>query len=93
MPRIKKLVLRDPVGVPSSCCTTTSERIGHWIKTRRSLARFSAPVSSVQAPSWVDFITTIVGFRVFGTYNHEERDLGPRRRRPQHIHSAHGLRF
>src|ERR1700737_5173668 len=27
MPRIKKLVLRDPVGVPSSCCTTASERI------------------------------------------------------------------
>ena len=29
MPRIKKLVLPDPVGVPSSCCITTSERIGH----------------------------------------------------------------
>src|SRR4029077_3786761 len=28
-PRIKKLVLRDPVGVPSSCCTMASERIGH----------------------------------------------------------------
>jgi lambda repressor-like predicted transcriptional regulator len=27
MPRIKKLVLSDPVGVPSSCCTTASERI------------------------------------------------------------------
>jgi hypothetical protein len=27
MPRIKKLVLRDPVGVPSSCCTIGSERI------------------------------------------------------------------
>jgi type I restriction enzyme M protein len=25
-------------------------------------------VSSVQAPSWADFITTIVGFRVFGTH-------------------------
>jgi hypothetical protein len=28
MPRIKKLVLRDPVGVPSSCCTMVSEHIG-----------------------------------------------------------------
>jgi hypothetical protein len=26
-PRIKKLVLRDPVGVPSSCSTIASERI------------------------------------------------------------------
>jgi len=31
---------------------------------RRSLARYSAPVSSVHAPSWADFITTMVGFRV-----------------------------
>ena len=36
---------------------------------RRSLARYSAPVSSVQAPFWADFITNIVGFRVFGTHN------------------------
>src|ERR1700738_918611 len=35
---------------------------------RRSLARYSAPVSSVHAPSWADFITTMVGFRVFGTH-------------------------
>ena len=27
MPRIKQLVLRDPVGVPSSCCIIASERI------------------------------------------------------------------
>src|SRR4030088_3746889 len=27
MPRIKKLILRDPVGVPSSCFTIASERI------------------------------------------------------------------
>src|ERR1700737_3504231 len=58
MPRIKKLVLRDPVGVPSSCCTTTSERIGHWIKTRRSLAQFSRPEVSNRIPSWADFTTT-----------------------------------
>src|ERR1700676_4431430 len=30
----------------------------------RSLARYSAPVSFVQAPSWADFITTMVGFEV-----------------------------
>jgi hypothetical protein len=34
----------------------------------QSLARYSAPVSSVHAPSWADFITTMVGFRVFGTH-------------------------
>ena len=32
------------------------------------LARYSAPVSLVHAPSWVDFITTMVGFKVFGTH-------------------------
>jgi hypothetical protein len=25
-------------------------------------------VSFVQAPSWADFITTMVGFKVFGTH-------------------------
>src|SRR5258708_25570793 len=34
----------------------------------RSLARYSAPVSFVQAPSWADFITAMVGFEVFGTH-------------------------
>src|SRR5258707_201515 len=38
MPRIKKLVLRDPVGVPSSCCTTRSVRIYPWRRIRRSRA-------------------------------------------------------
>src|SRR5882724_11408987 len=36
---------------------------------RRSLARYSAPASFVHAPSWADFITTMVGFRVFGTHS------------------------
>src|SRR5882724_9357895 len=58
MPRIKKLVLRDPVGVPSSCCTTKSERIDHWIRMRRSLAKFSESEASNQTPSLADFITT-----------------------------------
>jgi transposase InsO family protein len=31
--------------------------------------RYSAPVSSVHAPSWADFITTMAGFGVFGTHN------------------------
>jgi hypothetical protein len=63
MPQIKKLVLRDPVGVPSSCCTTTSEHIGHWIKMRRSLARFSALESSVRTRNSADFIITTPGSR------------------------------
>src|SRR5258705_8733950 len=64
MPRIKKLVLRDPVGVPSSCCTTTSERIDHWTKMRRSRARFSRQEASNRIPSLVDFITITPGFRL-----------------------------
>src|SRR5258707_15158940 len=34
----------------------------------QSLARYSAPVSFVHAPSLADFITTMVGFKVFGTH-------------------------
>src|SRR6266849_5327409 len=33
------------------------------------LARCSAPVSLVHAPSWADFITAMVGFKVFGTHS------------------------
>src|SRR6266851_7766320 len=36
---------------------------------RQSLARYSAPVSFVHAPSLADFITTIVGFKVFDTHS------------------------
>src|SRR5258707_5685112 len=43
--------------------TTKSEHIGHWIRMRQSLARFSASVSSFHAPSWADFITTTLAFR------------------------------
>jgi IclR family KDG regulon transcriptional repressor len=35
---------------------------------RRSLAWYSAPVSFAHVPSWADFITITVGFRVFGTH-------------------------
>src|SRR5260370_16960544 len=43
--------------------TTTSEHIGHWIKMRRSLARFSALESSVRARYSADFIITTPGLR------------------------------
>jgi hypothetical protein len=46
-------------------------------RTHRSLNKdasvprsYSAPVSFVHAPSLADFITTIVGLKVFGTHNH-----------------------
>ena len=35
----------------------------HWIKTRRSLARFSGPEASNRTPSLADLITTTFGFR------------------------------
>src|SRR5712664_4186798 len=35
----------------------------------QSLARYSATVSLVHAPSWADFITAMVGFKVFGTHS------------------------
>src|SRR5713226_4254247 len=41
----------------------------------QSLARYSAPVSLVHAPSWADFITTMVGFKVFGTHTGEKLAL------------------
>src|SRR6202048_1569260 len=37
--------------------TTTSGRIGHWIKMHQFLARFSEPVSFALTRSLVDFIT------------------------------------
>jgi transposase len=44
---------------------TTSEGIGHWTKTRRFLARFSGPESSVHTRYLVDFTITTsgIGFR------------------------------
>jgi hypothetical protein len=38
---IKNLAKNGPVGVLKRRCTTPSERIGRWIKTRRSLVRFN----------------------------------------------------
>src|SRR6202048_1506125 len=48
---------------PMLAITTKLEHIGHWIRMRQSLARFSASVSSFHAPSWADFITTTLAFR------------------------------
>src|ERR1700688_4389790 len=44
-----------------ACSTTTSEHIGHWIKMRRSLARFSALESSVRTRYSAGFIITTPG--------------------------------
>jgi hypothetical protein len=49
--------------------TTEPERIGLWTRMRRSLAWCSAPVSFVHARFSMDFITTIVGHKVFGTHS------------------------
>src|ERR1019366_8261345 len=63
MPRIKYFPFVGPVGVMLSSCTMTSERTGHWVKMRRSLARFSGLGSSVHTRSLVDFSTTTFVFR------------------------------
>ena len=63
MPPIQKLAKAGPVGVIKLRCTTTSERIGHWTKTRRPFARFSGPESSVHTRYSADFIITTSGFR------------------------------
>ena len=47
---IKNLAKNGPVGVLKPRCTTTSERIDHWTKMRRLLAKFT--------PSSADFTTT-----------------------------------
>src|SRR6202048_4610451 len=62
MPRIKKLVLRDPVGVPSSCCTTASERIGLCTWPRRFPVRFIRPESFFPTRSSAGFTITTSGF-------------------------------
>src|SRR6476659_626733 len=42
---------------------------------RQSLARYSAPVSFVHAPSLADFITTMVEFKVFGTHRNRAGEV------------------
>jgi hypothetical protein len=48
---------------PMLTITTTSGPTGHWIKMRRSLARFSGPESLNHARYSADFIITTSGFR------------------------------
>jgi hypothetical protein len=48
---------------PMPPITTRSEHIGHWIKMRPSLARFSGPESFIHTRSWEGFITTTSAFR------------------------------
>jgi hypothetical protein len=55
---IKNLARNGPVGVLKPRCTTTSERIDHWTKMRRSLAKFSESEASNHTPSSADFTTT-----------------------------------
>ena len=62
MPRIKKLVLRDPVGIPSSCCTTALERIALCKRMRRFFVRFSRSESFVHTGSSVGFTIITSGF-------------------------------
>src|SRR4029434_8586274 len=46
-----------------SLLQSTSERIGHWIKMRRSIARFSGSDLSIRTRSWADFTITTFAFR------------------------------
>src|SRR5665811_1553854 len=62
MPPIQKLAKAGPVGVIKLRCTTTSEHIGHWIKMRRSLARFIRPESFVHTRYSAGFIITTSAF-------------------------------
>src|SRR5450759_2999423 len=48
---------------PTHAIITTSERIGHWTKTRRPFARFSGLEYSVHTRYSADFIITTAGFR------------------------------
>ncbi|MGC1916610.1 MAG: hypothetical protein WA710_15660, partial [Pseudolabrys sp.] len=43
--------------------TTTSERIDHWTKMRRSLAKFSESEASNHTPSSADFMTITPVFK------------------------------
>jgi hypothetical protein len=55
---IKNLAKNGPVGVLKPRCTTTLERIGHWIKMLRFLVRFSESEASNHTPSLAAFTNT-----------------------------------
>jgi hypothetical protein len=54
-----------PAWNPTPTITIASERID-------PLAKFRETEASNHAPSWADFIVTMVGFKVFGTHNEAE---------------------
>jgi hypothetical protein len=56
MPRIKKLVLRDPVGVPSSCCTMGPARSHPWRRMHWSRAPSIGSGTFFVAQPWADCI-------------------------------------
>ena len=58
---------------PTLAITMRSERLGHWIKMRRSLAQFSGPEASNPIPYLADFITTTCGIR-FSVHTSITRD-------------------
>lgn len=73
--RSRRLFLAGPIYAgscgPQRAIATTSERIGHWPKMRRSLVRFIGPDASNRSPSSADSITTLcpgLSFR----YTHEQ---------------------
>src|SRR3984893_11452352 len=61
---LKKLVLPDPVGVPSSCCTMGPARIYPWRKMQRSRAPSIAPGTFFVAQPWAGCITNMPGFNL-----------------------------
>jgi hypothetical protein len=61
MPRVKKLARLGPVGVLSSLCTTTSERIWLFPRTHRFFVPSSGSGRSWRDRSSADFINSIAG--------------------------------
>ena len=62
MPRIKKLVLRDPVGVPSSCFITRLARTFQSARTRRRREQYIPLVAFCRRHSLADFIICMCEF-------------------------------
>jgi hypothetical protein len=62
MPRIKKFVLRDPVGVPSSCCITRLARTFQSTRTRRRREQYMPLVAFCLSHFLADFIICMCEF-------------------------------
>ena len=52
----------SPVGVLKPCCTTRSERICPWAKTRQAIGRSNSSASSPRGRSSAAFITNTTGY-------------------------------